>query len=209
MLKNLTRYIKNIKNKAIKYESLDANGDNIDRYQIVLKRVVIWSIAVVLLSSGLTGVSDRFINFTGCILSIFIGLFITALLFAFDKIGIKQEKENQKISPKAINILKDTQEYNFAKQCIYILGYNVILCTFVLILILFCVCFDSLMSFNLLDYEFTYISITSTWIFVQGIIVICIRFFIFYYLIHIFYYTLYAISSLINMMTIKRNRQND
>jgi uncharacterized Tic20 family protein len=101
MLKNLTRYIKNIKNKAIKYESLDANGDNIDRYQIVLKRVVIWSIAVVLLSSGLTGVSDRFINFTGCILSIFIGLFITALLFAFDKIGIKQEKENQKISPKA------------------------------------------------------------------------------------------------------------
>ena len=65
------------------------------------------------------------------------------------------------------------------------------------------------MSFNLLDYEFTYISITSTWIFVQGIIVICIRFFIFYYLIHIFYYTLYAISSLINMMTIKRNRQND
>lgn len=48
MLKNLTRYIKNIKNKAIKYESLDANGDNIDRYQIVLKRVVIWSIAVVL-----------------------------------------------------------------------------------------------------------------------------------------------------------------
>ena len=57
MLKNLTRYIKNIKNKAIKYESLDANGDNIDRYQIVLKRVVIWSIAVVLLSSGLTGVS--------------------------------------------------------------------------------------------------------------------------------------------------------
>lgn len=105
MLKNLTRYIKNIKNiknKAIKYESLDANGDNIDRYQIVLKRVVIWSIAVVLLSSGLTGVSDRFINFTGCILSIFIGLFITALLFAFDKIGIKQEKENQKFLQKQL-----------------------------------------------------------------------------------------------------------
>lgn len=209
MLKNLTRYIKNIKNRAIKYESLDANGDNINRKQIVLKRVVIWTLALILLSSGLTGISDRLINFTGCILSIFIGLFITALLFAFDKIGIKHEKEDQKISPKAVNILKDTQEYNFAKQFIYILGYNVILCTFVLILILFCVCFDSLMSFNLLDYEFTYISITSIWIFIQGIIVICIRFFIFYYLIHIFYYTLYAISSLINMMTIKRNRQND
>jgi hypothetical protein len=209
MLNDLIRYIITIKKKAQEYENKDANAQKVSRKEKYVKTFIIWSISLLLLWGCLSGFSESFINFCACMLSIFIGLFISALLFAFDKIGLNKEDKN--IPPKrqasAEELLKDKQEYNFAKQFIYILGYNVILCTFVLILLLFCVISTPINTFNPLDYEFALTDATSIGRFFLGIFVLIQRLFVLYYLVNIFYYTLYAISSLINMMNVKRNRQ--
>ena len=208
MLNDLIRYIKDIKNKAQEYENEDANAKEVPRKEKYIKKFIIWGVSLLLLKECISGFSESFNDCSASMLYIFIGLFISSLLFAFDKIGINNEGKhtNPEIEAPSNEQLKNKQEYNFAKQFIYILGYNVILCTFVLMLLLLCVLSVPINTFNPLDYKFALTHDASIGDFFLGIIVLIQRFFVLYYLINIFYYTLYAVSSLINMMNVKRNR---
>src|SRR5690606_32938469 len=121
---NLIKYTRLLKNKAIEYEQKDINGKtSVSFRERYARKLISFIIALVLLFLLKKGFSDIFISYVSTILSIFIGLFITALIFSFDKFYTKKDLKNANAQEK----LRDTQSFNFSKQFSFLTGYNIIL----------------------------------------------------------------------------------
>ncbi|NJX16710.1 hypothetical protein [Tamlana crocina] len=199
---NLIKYTKQLKKKATEYEQKDINGNTSasfkDKYA---RKLVSFFVAIVLLVSLNTGFSETFISYVSTILSIFIGLFITALIFSFDKFYVKKDLTKANSQEKLI----DTQSFNFSKQFSYLTGYNIILSIFTLVLLSISTLFPDLSSINAFEYKLDFSTIKAEYIynFIQIILIYIQRFLVLYWLSSIIYLTIFIISSMVNYMSLK------
>lgn len=201
----LIKYITNIKKNALKFEKTDLNGVV---YQYFVKRHLrkIFSViaSILIIYYLQSGFNSDFIQYTSTILSIFIGLFATALIFSFDRFYQKTEKKIlEKASAK--KVLYQKKSYNYSKKFSYITGYNIILSIFSIALLLLSVLFKDFLSINFFEYDFVFKDFKIEYFitFFKLSIIFLQRFLVLYWLFSIFYFTLFLVSSLVIFMTEK------
>ncbi len=211
--------------KSRELEKLDINNKKksfIKRNFRYLFSIVVSFLLVFTITSGY---SNDFLQLSASILSILIGLFITALVFALDKfyiprnnnvgdynVEIKEKEETKNIE---ISIDKITNENAndklWQKQSLYyvqkfnvLVGKSVIVGVMALALICINVIFLDFFSIDISDYELTH-KITSETVlsFITILVVVIVRFIICYFMIEVFYNTINIISSMVNFMSVR------
>jgi hypothetical protein len=205
---NIIKYLRQLRCKAIQYERTDINGVVSDSFFTRNARRIYCSvISLVLVYLLRQGFSDAFISYTSTILSILIGLFITAMIFSFDKFYQKIDTKTATAKEK----LRDTQAYNYSKQFAYITGYNIVLSIFTLVILSLSTLFDELMRKNIFLYQFDINNINQTTLlnFFIMCFVLIQRFLVLYWLTSVMYNTLFLVSSMVQFMIIKIEKDND
>ncbi|MEN9917785.1 MAG: hypothetical protein RL662_221 [Bacteroidota bacterium] len=233
MPKKLNNYLSDLRTNAKKYGSIDINGEIDNRFLYRHGKTIICAIISIIVIIFLkNGFSTTFIAYAGTILSILIGLFITALIFSFDKFYSSEKKNKYNVYPikkdaskqyiieeeekdniSSTEKLLDIQAYNYTKQFSYITGYNIILCIYVLLLLAISSLFEGSMNINvfkstlILDYK--QIELENILLLLLSLFVIIQRFFVLYWILNVMYNTMFVVSSMVNFMTIKIDRKND
>lgn len=232
----LSRYLTELRKKAIQFERVDINGkEDKNILSKNFRRLVCFAAAIVLLLLLKNGFNEQFVAYTSTVLSILIGLFISAIIFSFDKfhqaktknskhLKISIEKEIGGLVAKEYLIsienasqqnanekLWNKQSFNYAKQFAYIIGYSIVLSIFAITFLSFSTMFKDTMSINIWEYHVSLhkISFNTVMNFFNVMLVIVQRFLVVYWVGGVIYYTLFIVSSMVNFMTVKINREND
>lgn len=207
----LSTYLNDLRKKALYYSRVDINGKMhesfFDKY---LSRIIclVISIGTLLFLKG--GFNSDFISYASSMLSIFVGLFITALIFSFDKFYKTEGSEKIENSEDLLNSKQavwEKQAFNYSKQFGYIVGYNIILCIFTLILLSLSFLFNDLMSVDFNEYSLTTkLTYDTLMNFGKLVIVGLQRFFVIFWILLIMYNTLFVVSSMVKFMMVKLDR---
>lgn len=205
----LNKYLKILRKEASRFERTDINN-NVDetfRSKYLIKTIFCFiSVIIVLLLKN--GFSEIFISYVSSVLSILVGLFITALIFSFDKFY----EPSTEVSPNSRIKLWETQAYNYAKKFAYITSHTIVLSIFTIVLIAASALFETVMQLNVLSLTFCSeslkdLDINALKLFVIALFVIVQRFFVIYWLLRIMYNTLFIVGSMVQYMTTKINRK--
>jgi hypothetical protein len=205
----LSKYLKLLRKEASRLERTDINNDVDEslaaKYLIKIIFMIISGILVYWLS---TGFSELFISFVSSVLSILVGLFITALIFSFDKFYEPNNIEN----PDSRIKLWDKQAYNYAKKFAYITSYTIVLSIFTLVLLVISALFQIETQINLAELQFCIDCIkpsnySAIKLFGLASFVLLQRFLVLYWLLKIMYNTLFIVSSMVQYMTTKIDRK--
>lgn len=184
------------------------NNSFSSRYGIKLMSLVAASILVVILDKGF---SSDFVSFASTVLSILIGLFITAVIFSFDKF-YEPKTEGQSDLQSLEDEARDIQSFNYTKQFSYITGYNIILCIVTIVLLGISALFPTTSEVLLHKQEFLLLSdMQFKDIIYTGKLILLVsqRIAVVYFLIRIIHNTLFVVSSMVNYMIVKIERGND
>ena len=191
----------------------DINGKTIKH--IWVSYVLFVVIALLLVWGIPRGFSDGFLNYATSILSIFIGFFITVLVFADDKLKPTKlptkEEENAKPANERLNQeqkINILQENNYTVRFFYALGLNILFSTIVLFMLLPNILWFDAFSLNLSEYtivdDISQLSLNNILIGLYFWGMIIYRIIILYLMLKIFFYTTYATSSLVSVIILKR-----
>lgn len=230
MQNELIKYLRILRRHVVHYECHDINGKRIisptyHKVKCCVSFIIAFAIANMLFRSGFP--SD-FVNVYANILAILIGLFSATMLFGFDslretkkeieglfEITINNENKDtilrinaEDISYKdGITKIAEKQDANFNLRFVYTTGYNIVLCTITLFLILFGVLINA-NNYNPFETSFTStITIETVINFLIGSFSVIQRAIIIYLMYQTLKYTLYVTSSLIQMITVKMKRK--
>ncbi len=211
----LNKYLKILRSEASRFERTDINN-NVDnsfraKYFVKILFSLISGILVWLIKDGF---SESFVSFVSAVLSILVGLFITALIFSFDKFYEPTNEEN----PNSRIKLWETQAHNYAKKFAYITSYTITLSIFTLVLLVVSALFmkennhDSWVQLNVFKLSFCFDcldinNLAPLKIFLIATCVLIQRFLVLYWLLKIMYNTLFIVSSMVQYMTTKIDRK--
>ena len=191
----------------------DINGKTIKHIWV---SYVLFVVIVLLLVWGIPrGFSDGFLNYATSILSIFVGFFITVLVFVDDKLKPTKlptkEEENAKPANERLNQeqkINILQENNYTVRFFYALGLNILFSTIVLFMLLPNILWFDAFSLNLSEYtivdDISQLSLNNILIGLYFWGMIIYRIIILYLMLKIFFYTTYATSSLVSVIILKR-----
>jgi len=191
----------------------DINGKDIKHFWI---SYTIFIIITLLFVWGLpNGFSYGFLDYATSILSIFVGFFITVLVFVEDKLKPTklptQEEENIKPANERLNQkqkISIRQENNYTIRFFYVLGLNILFSTIVLFMLLPNILWFDAFSLNLSEYtiidNISQLSLSSILLGLYFWGMIIYRIVVLYLMLKIFFYTTYATSSLVSVIILKR-----
>lgn len=198
----LFRYLLDLRFNAKRFERTDVNGKEdvsfSGKYILNITCALISVIFVYLLRDGF---SSSFVSFSSKTLAILIGLFMTAIIFSFNKFYERPTKEELSSEEK----LWDIQSYNYSKQFAYITSYNIVLCVFIIVALSFNTLFEKQMSVNFHEFHFNLqqISCTTIWSFIKLSMVAFQRFIVLFWMQKVIYNTLFVVSSMVSFMNEK------
>ena|SRR5690554_5478641 len=198
MFLKLSKYVKELYLKSFRYKRTDINGE-IDKSccSKYLMRLVFITISLIILFVVPKGYSNDFIEHISGILSILVGLFITTLIFSFEKFYTKK-----KISNRFNERLKDTQDYNFTKIFTNLTSYTILLSILAIILVSLYTLFKEYFSLDISEVEFSLkdydIKLT-----LRVFIVSLVRIITFYSLLNILYNTVFVVVTMNHYMNNK------
>ena len=201
MLLELNKYLIKLYKKTCKYRRTKIEG-NVDKtfWGKYLIRFISLTLSLLILFYLPKGFPDSFIEHISGILSILVGLFITALIFSFDKFYSKK-KDLQQYNDK----LNDTLDFNFTKIFTNITSYTIVLSIFCIVIVSLYILFNewfnldlekSQLSLKQIDYNYT----------LQLLIVCIVRLLIIYTLINIIYNTIFIVVTMNDYMNKKLDK---
>lgn len=200
----LIKYLRIVREKAHQLEQVDINGKEIKPSKLYFRWFLFAIITILLLLVSINGFSERLLEYCVSALSILIGLFITILVFVSEKIPNKKENDGSSSAKERAN---DIQLYNFYKQFSFMIGRTTILSVYCLIVVFFLIQIG--VSYNPFDYSFvSKISAESICLFFKILVNMILRVLFIYWMIRIFYNTLFAVASLTNVINLNK-KQND
>lgn len=231
----MIKYIKSLFSKVVHYETTNINGEKTpkDRCFYLLRLPYLIGAVICYIFFFKDGLSEPFISTYANVLAILIGLLSASMLFGFESIYNNNQKEiegkyeitinNEQDGKEKIYIVNnealnsnsskdnasDIQQNNYANQFVCFTGYNIVLCTITLFLILFVSLFeiDAYDPFNTYFINLKSIEWEHVLNFIIGILVSIQRIFVLYAMGLIVKYTLFATTSLVHVMTNKMNRK--
>lgn len=173
------------------------------------------------------GYPPTFLEMASTILSIFIGLLLTALVFALDKFYQPRKDtpsdydiefyENDRLRNLQISLnpivhpdskgkLWQKQSKQYISKFNVLVGVNVLTSLWALALICLCTLYPDWLGTDLRTYTWVAPTPGTILTFIGLSAVTAVRFLISYFLIGIFYTTIAIISSMVNFMSVKINR---
>lgn len=223
MCKVKNSFIHYVFSKARESETLDINNREKSFIQKNARYLLAYLMSVFVLCTLPKGFSCDFLQLGASILSIFIGLFLTALVFALDKFYIPTRNcgdyridvnENGKERDIEFSIDKiesqNAQDKLWQKQSLYyvqkfnvLVGKSVIVGIWALALICLNVMYHSFFCEDLSNYTMVPITLQSFLLFLKLSLIVIVRFFICYFVIEVFYNTIEIISSMVNFMSVR------
>lgn len=211
-IKSLQRYI--IKSFGI--IAKDVNGKPFSR-----KSRVCYHLMFLILTGGVVfclprGLSGEFIDYIKDVFAIFVGFFVTVLCFVFDKLGVEriltQEELDDMPADKRgnyMNSLRIKQEHNYTIRFFYTLGLIILESTAVIFLLLPNIFWADFFNLNVKEYVLIDSIKNLSWcsVLLFGHLLLCViyRMVIIYLTIKVFYYTVYSVSSLLQVLIKKKN----
>ena len=217
-------FIHFVYSKARESETLNINNQKKSFVHRNGRFLLAYPLTMFVLFSLSGGYNNEFLQLGASILSILIGLFLTALVFALDKFYIPKKRkfgdyklnisENEQIRNIEISIdevvFNNAREKEWQKQSFYyvqkfnvLVGKSVIVGIWALVLICINVMYFEFFRVDIADYKFVPITIPSILIFGKILLIIIVRFLICYYMIEVFYNTIRIISSMVNFMSVR------
>lgn len=198
MLKELNKYLKSLYTKTCEYRRTDIEGkiDNSLKGKYLI-RIISFAISSIVLYAIPKGFPDTFIEHISGILSILVGLFITALIFSFDKFYSK--KKNLEQYDEKLN---DTLDFNFTKIYTNITSYTIVLSIFCISIVSLYILFSEWFNLDLSNAQISFNKINLSYTF-QVFIVYIIRLLIIYTLINIIYNTIFVVVTMNHYMNKK------
>lgn len=227
----MIKYLKSLFHKVVYYETTNINGEKTrSKWGLCLSRLPYLALAVVChIFLFKDGFPDSFINIYANVLAILIGLLSASMLFGFEsiynnnkkeiegryEISINEEQEGKEriyiVNNEALdsNNSRDnaslTQQNNYTNQFVCFTGYNIVLCTITLFLILFVSLFeiDAYDPYNTYFIDIKNVRWEHILNFAIGVFVSIQRIFVLYAMGLIVKYSLFATTSLVHVMTTK------
>lgn len=207
MSQELKKYLRILIKESNRFERTDINN-KVDesfraKYGLKIFFTIFTLIIIYLLEKGF---SNEFISFVSSVLSILVGLFITALIFSFDKFyePNKSEETNSRIK------LWETQAYNYAKKFAYLTSKTIVVSIITLVALILSTLFKEKFDLNVTKYVF----ITREDDLLDGLLIGFLlvlnflqRFIVIYFLLRIMYNTLFIVTSMVQYMTTKIDRK--
>lgn len=220
-------FIHFVYSKARESETLDINNKRKSFVYRNGRYLLALPLSIIILLTLPTGYNNEFLQLGASVIAIFIGLFLTALVFALDKFYIPRKKKgkdykldltengqsrNVEVSIDEI-LFENDQEKNWHKQSLYyvqkfnvLVGKSVLVGIWALALISINVLYFEFFRVDIADYTFVPITIPSILTFGKILFIIIVRFLICYYMIEVFYNTIRIISSMVNFMSVRIKR---
>lgn len=200
----LIKYLKVIRERAHQLERVDINGKEIKPSKLYFRWFLFAFFTSLLFFASINGFSERLMEYCVSALSILIGLFITILVFVSEKIPNKKGVDEESSAKERAS---DMQLYNFYKQFSFMIGRTTILSVYCLIVVFFLIQIG--VSYNPFNYSFaSKINAESLCLFIKLLINMTLRILFIYWMIRIFYNTLFAVSSLTSVINLNK-KQND
>lgn len=205
----LNKYLKILRKEASRFERTDINNKVDETFRAkYLVKISFAIVSFILFFFLKNGFGESFVSYVSSVLSILVGLFITALIFSFDKFYEPSNEEN----PNSRIKLWETQAHNYAKKFAYITSYTIVLSIFTLVLLAVSALFEKATQLNVFNLSFCSECISnkdvhSLKLFGIALFVVVQRFLVLYWLLKIMYNTLFIVSSMVQYMTTKIDRE--
>lgn len=116
---------------------------------------------------------------------------------------------NEIVYENAREKLWQKQSFYYVQKFNVLVGKSVIVGIWALVMICLYVMFFRFFATNIWDFTFVTITISSIMTFLKLLLISAVRFLISYYMIEMFYNTIRIISSMVNFMSIRVQRQHD
>ena len=174
--------------------------------------VVISLVCVILLPKGIDG---EFIEYIKDIFAIFIGFFVTALTMIYDKLYVTKVPSQEEIDrmpvdkrPSAKDILRIKQEHNYVVRFFYSIGFNILFATLTLILLIPFIFWKDFYALDIFDScvikQLSSLSIKTILLGGHIVYVFLYRLWVIYLIVKVFFYTVYMITSLLQVLISKK-----
>ena len=201
-----------VRSKAASFSRTDINGFEsahwADVYGIKILLLIVSCIASWFLPKGF---SEGFAAFGSSVFAIFVGLFVTSLIFSLDKFYSKKLTKNLNSTQK----LHDDQENNQTKIFAYVTGWTIVLSLVVILLLSLSALFPKVTQLDV--FELTFVSPIesyadgklreSIWLFVTVIFLVFQRLAVVYFSLRVMWNTAMIVVTMVDFMTAKMDRQ--
>lgn len=193
----------------------DVNGKRFSRLTILFYRMLFIGITALFVAGLPKGISSNFIDYIKDILAIFVGFFVTVLTFVFDKLDIEKIPNEEEMNQLPVEkrwssekILKIKREHNYTIRFFYSVGLIIIFSTVALVLLIPNIFWENFFNADIRGYELvkSWEMLKCTTIVNALHLLFCIvyRFIVLFLIVKIFYYTLYSVSSLLQVLISKK-----
>lgn len=173
----------------------------------VLSGLIVWRIP--------QGFSDTFIDYIKDIFAIFVGFFVTVLCFVFDKLDTEQllapEQEDSVPAEErldSLDILRIKQEHNYTVRFFYTIGLIILFSAAVILFLIPNIFWSGWLNVNIQNYvlvnSWSEINWSSISLFLYLGFCIIYRVLVVLMTIKVFYYTIYSVSSLLQVLINKK-----
>lgn len=200
---NIIYYIKILYNEGTEweYKRILGNGQRTTNpnffKQKIIKRALIAIPCVIIFSLLKTGFTNDFVTDVMTILSIFIGLFINVIVIVYGKYTTIPEITSTTSNNVRIETIKLK---NFLNQFTFVTGKNLLISTYIILLLTVIILFKDFFSTNVFNYTFAKPSFASAYLFFKLTLITLIRIQVIYLLIDFFLLLLYSLGALFAFM---------
>ena len=161
------------------------------------------------------GLSDDFIDYIKDIFAIFIGFFVTALTLIYDKLSLTKIPTKDEINrmpankrPSSADIIRLKQEHNYLIRFFYSIGFNILFATLTLLLLIPNIFWKDFFSLDISGYELvqkiTDVDCRSILLGGHLILLFVYRLVVVTLIASVFFYTVYMITSLLQVLISKK-----
>lgn len=214
-IRTLRRYLAKANNVLAK----DINGNTFTKWSQIKFHLVFCGCTLVIIWLIPKGLNSGFIDYIKDIFAIFVGFFVTVLCFVFDKLDTEKvltQEENDKKKAEDRNSskrsIKIKQEHNYTVRFFYTIGLIILYSTAVLCLLIPNIFWKEWFDVDIRDYEvvnsFEQITISSIMIFTHLFFCVVYRITVVLLTIKVFYYTVYSVSSLLQVLINKKKLES-
>lgn len=210
-IKTLSHYFK----KSSSVLAKNINGKPFTKVNRFFFGLSFWVMACAIVLLLPKGLSDAFINYIKDIFAIFVGFFVTVLCFVFDKLDTERilppDEEDKLNASERIDSkkrLKIKHEHNYTVRFFYTIGLIILFSTTVILLLIPNVFWGEWFNVDVSEYEFVcnlrYITWDAVGVFAHLAFCVGYRIVVIYLSIKVFYYTIYCVTSLLQVLINKK-----
>lgn len=214
----LTEWIKAMlifANNGYRAITLDVNNRKYSRKSIVVYYAFFLCIPCLCVIFLPNGISEKFIDYIKDIFAIFIGFFVTALTFIYDKLNISKipsqgeiDSMSAKDRPNSEDIVRMKQEHYYTIRFFYSIGFNILYATLTLLFLIPVIFWNNFFTIDISEYtfvlDFAKLDFCSLLTGAHIVFLLIYRLIVFFLTFKVFFFTVYMITSLLQVLISKK-----